>query len=587
MKTLKLFNAVVAKPTEKKKPFISEDGYIIVPEALWAKDRIIRYYNALKLSGEDLNKTFHKNWKKVKETPRYELLLEQIKHYLSTYGTDFQGEVYIPDEVLDVPDVKIKFKVINAYAKKEMQEKALDMLRSGMALKEETVDDLLIVLHDELDYVFTGDEGIKNREAVIKIVEQYNIFPKDPVEVLRYCVYRSTDSSLLIKNESTYTSIKDSSFNPNVAFKKAGLKRMAEVFNRFKPIFISYKDKCPKTINKISKLSKEYHKPMRENLINLLTTKELTSFNVYLLDKVNAYTIFRGMNALKARFMGQKKFVYNIRNGKSWTTIDDKQTNRKLCLDNYNFLKEYLAQRWEHLNKLKVYLPDDIDYALPTSEKNYVGNVPMGSSFYGETIAVGMYWENAWGARDLDLSGLDLNGNKVGWNARYSKSGLIYSGDQTNAKNGAVEYLYAENELPNIVLVNMNIYSGEIGCKYNIIVGKGSNIEYDYMMNPNNLFLNEQSVTTQKQNTLGLLLPDNNEQRFVLLGYGGGEARVSGDNERSRAMLNAMYMKWTSVVTLSELLRDLKVEIVDDPEKADYDFSLDSLEKDSFIKIFE
>ncbi|MFP3831692.1 hypothetical protein [Chryseobacterium sp. SIMBA_028] len=35
MKTLQLFNAVLAKKTDEK-PFISNDGFIIEPDALWA-----------------------------------------------------------------------------------------------------------------------------------------------------------------------------------------------------------------------------------------------------------------------------------------------------------------------------------------------------------------------------------------------------------------------------------------------------------------------------------------------------------------------------------------------------------------------
>ncbi len=42
MKTLKLFNSVISKPLAEK-PYISEDGYIIEPAAVWAKDEIIAY----------------------------------------------------------------------------------------------------------------------------------------------------------------------------------------------------------------------------------------------------------------------------------------------------------------------------------------------------------------------------------------------------------------------------------------------------------------------------------------------------------------------------------------------------------------
>jgi hypothetical protein len=178
MKTLELFNAVVSKESSKS-PLVTDDGYIIEPGALWAEKEIIDFYSDSRF---DLNATFHKSWKKVKDSSRYELLVEQISHYVSTYGSEFESDVYIPNEVLDLPDVKLTYKVIKAYTKSEMIEKCLGMLRSGMALKEETIDSLLTVLTDELSYTFTGSEGIRNKEAIIKIADLYGVLPTDVMD---------------------------------------------------------------------------------------------------------------------------------------------------------------------------------------------------------------------------------------------------------------------------------------------------------------------------------------------------------------------------------------------------------------------
>ena len=110
-KTLKLFNAVIAKASTES-PFVSKEGYIIEPNAMWEKKEIIKFYKKEKLDGYGLNKTFHKSWLKIKSSSRESLLVEQIKHYISTYGSNFQNEVYIPEEVLNVPELKVVFKVI-------------------------------------------------------------------------------------------------------------------------------------------------------------------------------------------------------------------------------------------------------------------------------------------------------------------------------------------------------------------------------------------------------------------------------------------------------------------------------------------
>lgn len=53
-------------PKKKLEPFISEiEGLIIEPKARWAKEEIINYYQTERLNGNDLNKTFHKFWKKI------------------------------------------------------------------------------------------------------------------------------------------------------------------------------------------------------------------------------------------------------------------------------------------------------------------------------------------------------------------------------------------------------------------------------------------------------------------------------------------------------------------------------------------
>ena len=64
----------------------------------------------------------------------------------------------------------------------------------------------------------------------------------------------------------------------------------------------------------------------------------------------------------------------------------------------------------------------------------------------GEKLAAGIYWEDKWGANDLDLSGLNISG-KIGWNSDYynENRSIIYSGDLTEAANGAVEYLHINN----------------------------------------------------------------------------------------------------------------------------------------------
>ncbi len=584
MKTLKLFNAVVAKPSNKE-VFINAKGLAIVPEALYAKARIIKFYEDNELSGARLNMTFHKSWKKIAESTRYELLCDQIRHYISTYGSNFQDEIYIPDEVLEVPDVKLKYRLVQAYTEEELTEKCLDLLKSGIALKEETVDDLITVLVDELQYTFTGDEGIRNKEAVVKLADLYGIFPKDPAQFFRYIVYKSTGETLLIKNEQAIEMIKDSSYNPVPQFNKFGLEKLAEIFNRFKPLFLAFKKRCPKTINKISKLSKKHHVPLVENPLNKVTSVPLTQKEVHWLDNATPFALFKAISACYSRKNGQTNFTYRIRNGKSWTTKNEKGV-AKAVRANYKFLMDYIKGRFD-MTGIKVYLPKDVKYALPTSEKMFVGNIPTGTKFYGDKLAVGIYWENAWGANDLDLSGCNISG-KVGWNSDYNQRGsLMYSGDITNAPKGAVEYLYARDGLPGTTLVHNNVYSGDKNCKFKIIIGRGDGINKKYMMNPDNLFAEIMCESVQEQSVLGMLAEDKDKQVFVLLNFGAGQLRVSNKCDLTDISRASIEEQWLKSITFDKLIKELGATIVRSKKDADYSLDLDDLNKNSFTEILE
>ena len=577
MKTLKLFNSVIKK--ESGQMTISEDGIIIEEGAVWAKDKITDYYRKNKLTPSDLNKTFHKSWIKIKNSSRFELYVEQILHYMSTYGTDFDGEAYIPNELLDLSGAgKIKMPIIKAYTKKELKDKCLNLLKSGIALEEETINDILSVLVDELGFIFTGEEHIKNKEAIIKIADLYGVIPKDTMEFFRYIIYRSTGESLLIKSPEVIEAIQQSNYNPMAQFKKHGLNKLAEIFNRFKPLFLAFKRKCPGTINKISKLSKKHHKPLIENPLNKATSEYMEDLSW--LDNATPFALFRALSACYSRINSQTDFIYSIRNGKSW--VKEQIVSTEYAKKNYNIILDYMKSK-SALTGKKIYIPEGIEYGLPTSEKKFIGKIPTGTKFIGNKLCVGVYWENDWGANDIDLSGQNING-KVGWNSDYNQAGLMYSGDIANAPDGAIEYLYANEGLKNPTLVKSNVYRGDNKCSYKIVIGDGDDIDEDFMMNPENLILDEKCKSIQKESILGMLAPVGGKQVFVLMNIGSGSARVSGSSELSIISRKAIISRYLNGLSFNKLLLSLGVEITTE-ENCDIDLSLNTLEKDSFLKI--
>jgi hypothetical protein len=577
MKTLSLFNAVVAKaPKSKSNTVDLEFGLVIDSSADWAHSHIVKYYRDQKLSGNDLNKSFHKSFQKVQSSSRAELLADQIRHYCSTYGTNFEGEIYIPDEILEIPEAKLSFRVVRGLTKEEIISKCLTML-GGVALKEETIDDILSVL-DEVGYKFTGKENIKNREAIIKIADLHGIMPADTTELFRYCIYKATGKSLLIKNAASIQAIKSSEFDPSSIFQKHGVDNLGKIFNRFKPLFLAFKKKCPHTINVIARYSKVNHKPLVSNPLNQVTNKRLSEKDLHWLDNATPFAFFKALAAIHSRMQGQTSFCYRIRNGKSWVG-ENTSANLDLLASNFSMLMDYAKKRWD-MSGVNIFIPEGVEYAVPTSEKMFVGNIPAGTKFHGEKLAIGVYWENSWGARDIDLSCTDINNHKIGWNSRYSTKDVIYSGDITYAPNGAVEYLHFQNVFgPKIV--NINIFRGSDTTGYKIVVGSGDEISKPYMMDPNKVMAEIKTCSVQNQMIFGIVLPEEKGQSFVLINCGSGQAKVS----RNSNGLQALYEQYETPLNFKTLVKHLGANIVDSPDRG-LDLSVNKIDKSTFINLF-
>lgn len=588
--TLELFN-VVEKGQSKEPVFLDSHGVFVDSTAAYAIKDIKQHLKDLKLSGNELNKTFHKSWETVVNSTRLELAIQQVMHYMSTYGSNFEAEMYIPNEVLNFPKTKLKVSLIKSLTKEKLIEKCLDVLRSGIALKEETLNDIFNLL-DTLDYKFSGNENIKNKEANLLIAVRYRIYPDSVEEFVRYLVYRSTQSSSLVKNEELFNSIKSSNTDISLDLESYDMKKVAQVFNRFKPIFLSFKqshENNKKYINKLAKLSKVYHQPMPQNALNLVTQNKLTKKDSHWLDNASIYALFKALSACYTRMNGQDTFVYRIRNGKSF--VKSNNINKKVVKDNYEFLLNYLKTKLNGEGK-NIFIPKQVVYALPTSEKLFVGNIPTGTKFLAKKIAAGIYWENSWGANDLDLSGLNIAG-KIGWNADYynETKNLIYSGDITNATNGAVEYLHASGGKLDPTLVMNNVFAGEQDAGYKIVIGEGSKISRKFMMNPNKVLAEVKCNSVQKNTVLGMLMEEDNDMKsFTLLNFGAGQARVSGDNEVSRNATTALYQQWAKPMSLNTVLEQCGFTVIHQKEEdveLYADLSLDNLTKSTFIDLFK
>lgn len=605
MLSLELFNCVPAKTdisTPEVPPRILSTlplGYIIAPSAAHRADEIVAHYRRELLDGQQLNRTFHKSWETVMTAPRAVLLMHQLNHYFTTYGLQSLGVdseyVYFPDEVLDVPELrKTPVRIIRGLPAPELGERCLELLRSGVALAEETIKGILELLR-ELDYRPTTLAGIQNREAMVRLADQFGLVPDTPVALLRFLVYKSTGSTLLIKNEATCEAITKLTPFIGEAVEQVGLERCAQIFNRFKPLWLSFKNNPRNvwTVNRLSKLAKRHHRPLAPDLLNELTARdELDPAELDdALARTNNFRRARLLLALHRRLTKPTHRLFRIRNGTCYATPHESEVpphRRRIWEMAYPQVQQSLLAGLNVAGRTFVVSPD-VRIALPTSEKMFVGNLPAGSQLTTrDPLTVGIYWENDWGATDLDLSAVGTE--KVGWNAAYNREGITYSGDVTNAPEGATELLRFGKLVQDPQLVQVNVYSGEMKSGFKIIAGRAAEISENYMLRPDELLLETRTEAVQRQTVLGLFLPAANSAggRFVLTNVGMGNLHVSSKNPVSDMAKIALLERWSDVPMLDELLTAVGAIVTTEvPEEGDFtDLRWQQLKKDTVLKLF-
>jgi len=600
--SLKLFGVVLENraPQSIRKTdfiFIREFGIVIAPNASAKAVDIRSWAKQSELTGNQLNGSFHKSWNKVMSASGYKLATEQLLHYFTTYGLEALGLahpdlVYIPNEVLNTPE-PLPLRIIRGVSRDELISRTFKLLSSGAALKQETIS-LAFDLLDELDYVFTGSEDIRNREAKVYAIERTGILPTNPMDLFRWFVYKATGETLLIKNDALIAKIKDSGYIlPSLSYSQQ--IALATHFNRLKPLWLAFKHSDannPAIVNSISKISKIQHKPLAVNLLSNVSKVRTAAEFLDVLPSANIFQLVRAYNHLKVRLASDNDSqLYLVRNGKGFAK--EKPTKRPVIF--YETLADLLIQEIRaRFTYEKIYVPDNVDYAIPTSEKQFVGMIPINTEIRipkDESFGlVGIYWEDGQERTDLDLRA-DSMSDSVGWNSSYRNTnedfeGIAYSGDMTSAPNGASEWLY-HNKIIDTYSVKINSYRADENHSFKLIVGYGDNVKKDYVIDPNRIIFKADLSMVQEEITLGILAPTENGSSFFLSGAATSNRSVGRDNKVSQIARQALIKQTKNVLRLSDLMalnNDYSYAL--DVEEAKYDLAPASLTKDSFLNLF-
>ena len=396
-------------------------GFILDPKLNIATSYLPEIEKIVGISGEKANQTFHKSWDKVANAPIKQLLMEQIMHYMTTYGFESIGVydermVYVPNEQLDVPEITedIPLIYIKGFTREDILEAVNKMATAGIALHKDTLSDILDIVK-EFKLVIDPD-NVTNRELAIVLHKYYGTAPRDPEGFFRYMVFELTGETLIIKNHNLINKLKDCDAAKAINLLHMCPKDLGKIFYRYKPLFLALRNTCheaKRIINQIRRKAPEQHVPMKQDYLNsvteLLAKGELDkALLMSELEKANIWRRIRLLYALNFRVNGgSRHIVHKIRNGKAW--VKEFKSSVAPSAGEAMTALGLVAQSVINHIKPKVegrvfYIPECISYALPATEKQFTGNFPSGTSVAAaEDLITGIHWTNVGDHRgDLD-----------------------------------------------------------------------------------------------------------------------------------------------------------------------------------------
>lgn len=567
----------------------------------YADEIILEAIKMYGINEEKWNNTLHKSFSIVRDTNLEELFIQQIIHYLTV---NLGAPAYIPSEKLDIPELEENFKitVIRKMTKEEVSDELAKLLLSGCALSKQTIEDILVLS----DYIKIDIDEIKNRELKIALYNKMDKIPKNAEEFIKYLFYRITDNTCVIKNLDNFYEIKRRIYGKAIHkelleqyINSYGYKPLAQIFNRYKKIFLALKDDSTKTIiNKISKLSKKYHIPKEIEILDRLTSLDSDEFIKSTTDilnnfnKVSIFRLIRIYNSIEYRLSGNKDLAITVRNGKVFVK-EEKEKNNLWTLQMIKTLLIFVIKdKLAHLKNKKIYIPSNIKYIVPTSEKQFIDSIPCGSVVSIErnkNLVVGISWSNLEDERvDLDLHGKGDNGS-IGWNTSYNDGGVYFSGDITDAPNGANEVFFvSKNATIGKMMLDVTKYTDNqatVPFKFVIAEARDEETNKDYVINPNEILAQFNMEMDDTNKNIGEVIFDNNTIKVIMENKKLDRDIHNTEKDYTKMLREIQKNIAETKLDFNTLFKDIGAILVENKEEADIDLSLDSLDKTTFISL--
>lgn len=519
--------------------------------------------------------TFYKDWHTVVSMSNDELYANAVMHYVSTYGVEavFGKDTNVEDNLLHLPQGFIPEQlsecpklfdlfIVRISTKRELETLLQNTIYKGVALKLQTIKDYVLLAS------FYGVpiciDCVKNKETRTYLQAEMNIVPSDPEETIRLLSYAATGDTALIQDEKHLMLIRYglgwSCQNKPLVEKilNEGQKQLASVFYRYKRLLLMLK-KCGygKQINKIRRMANKLWSPKPEGneflISKILSDEETVLFTD--LAKYDTETLVKVYNKLAYiaqayREQGSYQDIYTVRNGKYFVKTEPKT----LTAFQYNMVTtardNLLEVLRERINPegYTIEIPKGIDLAFPVSEKSFIGEIPLYSQIKLQDAAstVGV----SWAKDDIDLSGLTRNGKKVGWNAYYNNSGMLYSGDCTR---GGAEAIYLTENNKVMIMVNLyNTRENELNLFFSTQDRNRFEMYRGQAYEPTDVVYSTQLKLENRSQMLGVY--DKEETgTFTFANLPHGESNVCSASELTAVMTDVLLLRGKTALKVTDI----------------------------------
>ena len=611
-------------------------GYIINPKAVFdesAYEFLKKYYYHIACN---YNSTFYGKWMDVISKNRFELFIDQLCHYASTYGTNYDGETYVPNkdyvknEELGI-DFK-EYKFIDICTETDAYQIAMNSLNSGVALSEDNLGCLMNIIKEytntyniEIDSAFV-ENNVKNREAKVRFCDTFNIKPNDPVEILRLMVYQSTGQTTIINSKELLNAIKYSENTIQLLDKEYYdvMPKLATIYHRFHKIFLMFSHQCEgnkRFVNKLSRMAKKYHKPFKTNFLEKcldwdfayemgkhIENIDVVDFLHYATElseslkknpNINTFKAVKILNTCRERMSNVNQYnYYRVRNGKAWLKenkhyLDDETKAGTyyryydvIALVMFNYVLDNFVSYLKENNIKHIVMSSELNIAVPTSEKNFLGTLPEFSYIdlsKSKNNMVGVYWRNEWGTHDFDLSCVFDDGSKIGWDGEFfnyntTQSDLkhMFSGDMTNADPEATEVHFFSSPTNNYkpCVFYCNRFNGNQGSQFKLFFSQSDYMEdvidntyrqyssskHCFMVNPSEVMFETMMTSNKKEQTLGAIY--DNKFCFTNMELTDNAVAKTGSS-MEEMILNIVGSKIKTRLSMNELINKAQLKLND------------------------